>query len=90
MTGVSGAETERSGAGQNLGGAERSGGRVSEKLCEAWAGGRRAGTERWAEVRKIRFNAERQNLPLRSAHMLCWPGDSSYQITLSVTAAASD
>ena len=55
MTGVSGAETERSGP----------------KLGWSVSGGRGAGTERWAEVRKIMFNAERQNIPLRSAHMLC-------------------
>ena len=44
---------------------------LPEHVSGAWSGGRGAGTERWAEVRKIRFNAERQNLPLRSAHMLC-------------------
>jgi len=46
MTGVSGAEMERSGAGQNSGGAERSGERVSEKLGGAErsvSGGQRSG-----------------------------------------------
>jgi len=66
---------ERSGAvsGSQKNWAERSG---------AWAGGRGAGTERWAKVRKIRFNAERQNLPLRSAHMLWWWVATGWWVTL--------
>ena len=71
MTGVSGAETERSGPKLGWSGAERWAGLRKIGRSGAWAGGRGAGTERWVEVRQIRFNTEWQNRPLRSAHMLC-------------------
>jgi len=69
----------RSGPKLGWSGAERWAGLRKIGRSRAWAGGRGAGTERWSEVRKIRFNAERQNLPLRSAHMLWSEGMTDRQ-----------
>jgi len=81
---------ERDGSGKRSGAcvewAERNGEQESEKTSGAERSaeqGSRSGRELWTEITEIGFYAERQNSPLRSAHML-WPTLGFHPVTNTV------